>query len=101
LKLKSGEKLHLKNIYSILGLKNNLLSISCLEDKGDRVEFVDGKFLVWGNYSSIEKGTVIGVCEGKLYRVKTPSPQALVHMEITPIKLWHRIYRHVHYNIIP
>jgi len=46
LKLENGEKLHLNNILYVLGLKKNLISISCLEDKGDRVAFVDGNFLL-------------------------------------------------------
>ena len=44
---------------------------------------------------------VSGVREGSLYRVFTPSPQALDHMEINPIELWHRRYGHLHYNVIP
>ena len=57
--------------------------------------------MVWGKDSSINKARVIGVREGSLYRVITPPPQALVHMEISPIKLWHRRYGHLHYNVIP
>ena len=87
LKLENGAKLHLNNTLYVPGLKKNLLSISCLEDKGDRVAFVNGKVLVWGNNSSTDKAKFIGVREGTLYRVITPSPQALVHMEINPIEL--------------
>lgn len=54
-----------------------------------------------GKYLSIDKAKFIGVHEGRLYRVITPSPQALVHMEINAIKLWHRSYGHIHYKIIP
>jgi len=57
--------------------------------------------LVWGKDSSIENAKVIGVREGRLYRVITPSPQALVHMEINPIELWHKRYGNIHYKIIP
>lgn len=46
LKLENGAKLHLNNILYVPSLRNNLLSICCLEDKGDRVFFVDGKVLV-------------------------------------------------------
>jgi len=53
--------------------------------------------MVWGKGSSIDKEKFIGVYEGRLYRVITPSPQALVHMEINPIKLWNRRYGHIHY----
>ena len=87
LKLKNGSKLHLNNILYVLGLKKNFLSISCLEDKGDRVAFIDGKVLVWGKDSRIHKARVIGVHEGSLYIVITPPPQALVHKEINPIEL--------------
>lgn len=47
LKSENGAKLHLNNILYVPSLKKNLPSISCLEDKGDRVAFVDGKVLVW------------------------------------------------------
>ena len=57
--------------------------------------------MVWGKYSSINVARVIGVREGSLYGVITPSPQALVHMEINPIELWHRRYGHLHYKVIP
>jgi len=36
-----------------------------------------------------------------LYQVITPSPQDLVHMEISPIKLLHQRYGHLHYRVIP
>jgi len=87
LKLENGLKLHLNNILYVLVLKKNFLSISCLEDKGERDAFVDGKVLVWGKYSSIDKARVIGVHEGSPYKFITPPPQALVHMEISHIEL--------------
>jgi len=55
-------------------LKNNLLSISCLTDKGDRISFVNGKVIVLGRDSSVEKATVIRIHEGKIYRLLTNSP---------------------------
>jgi len=35
LKLDNGSKLHLNNILYVPGLKKNLLSITCLDDKGE------------------------------------------------------------------
>jgi hypothetical protein len=43
--MESRNSIHLSNVLYVLGLKRNLVSISYLEEKGDRVAFVDGKFL--------------------------------------------------------
>jgi hypothetical protein len=43
IKMESGNNVHLNNVLYVPGLKKNLVSISCLEDKGDRIAFVDGK----------------------------------------------------------
>ena len=96
MELETSVIIHLNNIVFVSRLKKNFLSICCLEDKGDMVSFVDGKILVWGIYSSIDNARVIEVHEGCLYRVITPYPHALVHMEINPIELWHRRYGHLH-----
>jgi hypothetical protein len=68
-KLKSGNKVHLRNVLYVPGLEKNLVSISCLEDKGNRIAFVDGKVLSWQKDSSIENARVIGSHEGNLYRL--------------------------------
>ena len=42
LELEYGGSIHLNNILFVPGLKKNLISISCLEYKCDRIVFVDG-----------------------------------------------------------
>lgn len=101
MELESGVSIRLNNILYVPGLKKNILSISCLEDRGDRDVFVDGKVLVWGEGSSINEARVIGIREGTLYRLYTPLAQALVHLEVSPSELWHRRYGHLHYKIMP
>lgn len=56
--------MHLNNILFVPGFHKNLLSISILECKGDRVDFIDGKVVVWGKSSNIENARVIGIHEG-------------------------------------
>lgn len=51
--------------------------------------------------SSFERERIIWIHEGRLYRVTTPSHLALIHIKIIPIKIWHKIYGHIHYKIIP
>jgi hypothetical protein len=43
IELELGNNIHLNNVLYVPGLKKNFVSISCLEDKGDRITFVDGK----------------------------------------------------------
>jgi hypothetical protein len=84
IKMKSGNNVHLNNVLYVPGLKKNLVSISCLEDKGDRIVFVDGKVLVWSKDSKIEDARVIEFREGRLYKLLGQNAQALVHDELNP-----------------
>lgn len=72
-----------------------------MEDKGQRVAFVDGTVLVWPKGSSIDSTAVIGVHEGRLYRLLKHLAQALVHNDINPCELWHRRHAHLHYRALP
>jgi hypothetical protein len=69
IKLESGNHVHLSNVLYVHGLENNLVSISCLEYKGNRIAFIDEKVLSWHKDSSIEDARVIGKHEGNLYRL--------------------------------
>ena len=79
IELETGESVHLSNILYVLGLKKNLVSISCLEDRWDILTFIDGKFLVWGNGSGIIFAKVIGIHEGILYKLLGKSFQTLLY----------------------
>jgi hypothetical protein len=100
-KLKSGNNVHLSNVLYVPGLEKNLVSISCLEDKGNIIAFVDGKVLSWHKDSSIENARVIGSREGNLYRLLEQNEEALVHNEVNPNELWHRRYAHINYQALP
>lgn len=101
LELEGGGNIHLNNIQYVLGLCKNLIFVSSLEEKEDRVACINGKVAVWAKYSSIEKARTIGVREGRLYKLSSPLSQALVHIEISPCELWHRRLGHLHYKILP
>jgi hypothetical protein len=82
----------------VQGLKKNLLSISTLEDKGFRVDFLDGQVLLWPKSSSIDFSTMIGVREGGLYKLKQHQEQALVNNNVISSELWHQIISHLNYK---
>jgi hypothetical protein len=46
-KLNSGTPMKMKEVLYVLGLKNNLLSISALQNKGFKLAFIDGEVLMW------------------------------------------------------
>lgn len=99
--LEDGSNIHLNKIQFVPDFHKNLLSISSLEDKGDRVAFIDGKVVVWEKYSIIEQEKVIGIQEGRFYILTSPLNHALVHTEISPCELWHRRFGHLHFKILP
>jgi transposase InsO family protein len=99
-KLKTSNNVHLSNVLYVPGLEKNLVSISCLEDKGNRIAFVDGKVLSWHKDSSIENARVIRSREGNLYRLLEQNEEALIHDEVNPNELWHRRYAHINYQAL-
>jgi hypothetical protein len=101
IKLESGNNVHLSNVLYVPGLENNLVSISCIEDKGNRIAFVDGEVLSWSRDSSIENARVIGTREGRLYRLLERNVEALIHDEVNPSDLWHKRYAHLNYQALP
>lgn len=91
----------MSGILFVPGLKKNLLSVFALEGKGYRVAFVDGKAIMWHTDSSIDFADMIGVREGGLYRLTGRLVQALLHDSISLCKLWHRLFAHFHYRVLP
>jgi hypothetical protein len=101
IKLKTCNNVHLSNVLYVLGLEKNLVSISFLEDKGNQIDFVDGKVLSWHKDSSIENDRVIGTREGNLYRLLEQNEESLVHDEVNPNDIWHKRYTHINYQTLP
>ena len=91
----------MSNVLYVPGLEKNIVSISCLEDKGNKIAFVNGKVLSWSRDSSIENARVIGTREGRLYRLLERNGEALIHDEVNPSELWHRTYAHLNYQALP
>jgi hypothetical protein len=100
-KLKSSNHVHLRNVLYVPGLEKNLVSISCLEDKGNIIAFMDGKVLSQHKDSNIENARVIGSREGNLYRLLEQNEEALVHDKVNPNEIWHRRYAHINYQALP
>ena len=62
--LDSGTVLHIEDILYVPSLKNNLLSVVGLEDKGYKVIFMDKKVLPWEKNEKLSSTELIGVREG-------------------------------------
>jgi hypothetical protein len=84
IKLKTCNNVHLSNVLYVPGLEKNIVSISCLADKGNIIAFVDGKVLSSSRNSSIENSRVIGIHQGRLYELLERNDEALVHDEVNP-----------------
>ena len=100
-KLDFGKSMKMKDVLFVPGLKKNLPSISALDGKGMRVEFIDGQLLRWPKGKTIDDAVVIGEQEGGLYKLKGQLEQALVHDLVEPNELWNRRISRVHYRALP
>jgi len=92
-RLESGKVMNMKEVLYVPGLKKNLLSISTLEEKGFRVDFIDGQVLMWIKGKNFNNAVMVGI-QGGLYKLKEKSDQALVHSIVNPSELWHRRRSH-------
>jgi hypothetical protein len=68
-RLESKARLHVDEVLYVLGLKNNLLSVATLEDKGYWVIFKDKKALLWDKGSHLSTKEPIRTRSGQLYVV--------------------------------
>ena len=85
----------MKEVLYVVGLKNNLLSISALDKKGYRVSFIDGQVLMWSKGKTFEDVVVIGEVEGGVYKIKGHPETTLVHETTKSSELWHRRLAHI------
>ena len=100
-KLRTGNFMKTKEVLYVSGLKKNLLSILALDNKGFRVDFVDGEVLMWLKGKTIDDATVIDVKEGGLCKLKGHIDSTLTASTIIPCELWHRRIFHVNYKALP
>ena len=97
----SEKYLKMKDVLYVTRLKKNILSISALDAKEIRVDFVDGQVPMCPRGKTLEDAIMIGEEDGGLYKLKGQHEQALVHESIKPSELWHRRLAHVHYRALP
>lgn len=87
--LEEVSNIHLNNILFVPSLHKNLLSISSLEDKGDRVAFRWKSSCLGKRLEHRSSKSYWYPRRKALYRLISPVNQALVHTEISPCELWH------------
>ena len=74
----SGKPLSFAAVLYALGLTNNLILVSTLEDKGYQVKFQDHRVYILPKGSDRILDRVIGIRSGKVYRLHIEPAKALV-----------------------
>jgi len=72
--------LRLLEVLYVPSLKKNLVSVSCIEDRGYVVTFRDGQVLLYPKGGSILEAKVIGVRYERMYRMIWEAPRAFACM---------------------
>ena len=85
----------MKDVLYVPGLKNNILSILALDKKGFRVDFVDGKVLMWTKGKTIDDAVEIGFEDGGIYKFKGHTVSKVETKTIKPCELWNKRLAHV------
>jgi hypothetical protein len=85
------------------GMKKNLISISTLQDRGLEVTFRGSEVLIHPRGSSLASRQVIGVREGKLFRLFFQPLHALAASSDSSrqlCELWHHRMAHLHHGAL-
>jgi hypothetical protein len=92
-----GDVLELSNVLYVLGLKKNLLLVSCMEDLQCMLSLMLKRLSLEDGNQVVEKGVHVG----GLYRLQDPVKHgALMHDNTKLCELWH-IRGHLHYGALP
>jgi hypothetical protein len=92
-----------RDVLYVLGLKKNLISVSTLQDRGLEVTFISTEVLIHPQGSSLASGQVIGVRDGKLFRLLFQPLHALATSNDSSrqtCELWHHRMAHLHHGAL-
>jgi hypothetical protein len=92
-----------RDVLYVPGLKKNLISISTLQDRGIEVSFRGTEVLIHPKGSCLTSGQVIGVRDGKLFRLIFQPLHALAVSRDSNrqlCELWHRRMAHLHHGAL-
>eukprot|EP00253_Pinus_taeda_P001433 PITA_01433 len=98
LKLNQGNTIHLYDVLYVSDLKQNLVSISVMEEKGYKVTFNDGKVCVWEN--NVKNAFTLGFRVDSLYQVSGSLLGNMSYDTSAQSKFWHQIFSHLHYKAL-
>jgi hypothetical protein len=96
--LDSGGSLDAHNVLYVPSLKNNLLSVSTMEDMSFSITFQSGKVLIHRNNASPYIAVVVVVREAHLYKLQGKLVQALVNENDNLCELWYKRLGNLHYK---
>jgi hypothetical protein len=91
------------DVLYVPGMKRNLISVSTLQDRGLELTFRGTKVLIHHRGSPRASGQVIGVREGKLFRLLFQPLHALAASSDSSTQLcelWHRRMAHLHHGAL-
>jgi hypothetical protein len=90
------------DVLYVPGMKKNLISVSTLQDRGLEVTFRGTEVPIHPQGSSLASGQVIGVRDGKLFRLLFQPLHALAASSDSRqiCELWHRRMAHLHHRAL-
>jgi hypothetical protein len=93
----------LTEVLYVPSLKNKLVSVSTIEEKGYEVLFRDGQVLLFPRGSSITSAKVIGTRHERLYKFLFQQVRALINSTSSNndlCEIWHKRMAHLHHGAL-
>jgi hypothetical protein len=97
---KSGEHRLLTRVYYIPALRNSIISLGQLDEKGSRVEIKDGVMRIWDRHHHLLAKVTRGTNRLYVFNVQVAQPLCLAARWDDEAWQWHERFGHLHFEAL-
>jgi hypothetical protein len=97
---KSGEHRLLTRVYYIPVLRNSIISLGQLDEKGSRVEIKDGVMRIWDRHHHLLAKVTRGTNRLYVFNVQVAQPLCLAARWDDEAWQWHERFGHLHFEAL-
>jgi hypothetical protein len=97
---KNGEHRVLHDVYFIPALRNSIMSLGQLDQRGSKVEIEDGVLRIWYQHHRLLVKVQCGANHLYILHLNTAKPLFLITRKDDEAWRWHERYDHLHFDAL-